>query len=794
MFKNYLLITVRSLLKNKVFILINIFGMAIAIACCIVAYFNYDFNASFDSHHANAGKIYRISTYREYQNKLTKFGYVPMPLGDVVRQNVGDVGEVIRFSPSGMDIRIGDDIFATGVAFVDEDFFKVFTFKFKEGDPTGLKDKSKIYINETLATKYFGNAPAVGKTITQILPENVTKEFTIAGVFYRQPENSSFNDEAFVRYDNVFDDEPVYDKGRNWFYRNNLFVTLADPSRIPAIEAQLAPYAENNNKIREDFFIKSFKLEPFAGMAVRDEADDVMGNFTREGSPIAAVVGVGVMGIFILLIACFNLTNTTVAVSSQRLKEIGIRKVMGSQRAQLVAQFLGETMFVCFVALLLGMVIAETLLLPAFNQLWEYMKLEANYTDKPDFLVFLIATLVCTAILAGSYPALYITRFQPVSILKGKLKFGGTNYFTRALLFLQYGISLIAVVSSLAFIENARYQRDFDLGFTQAGVVYTNVANGNEWDVYRNALTGDPIFKSIAGSKNNILPSTYNDPVKHEGREIEVDIIDAGENYISTAGLTLKEGRDFVRHSKTDLEESIIISEKFAESFGWDKPIGKEILWLDSIKLYVVGVVKNTYTRGIWKEMQPVMIRYVPQDEYRFLLVSTAAADVVEANAVMEKKWKEVFPNRQYVGHYMDEEMAESAQINNNIVKMFAFLGIVAMMLSATGLFTLVSLNIIKRTKEIGVRKVLGASVGNIARVINTEFVIILLLASVFGMWAGAALSEMLMASIWKYYQPATVFSFVVSTSIMFSISMVTIGYKIYSTATMNPVKTLRDE
>jgi ABC-type antimicrobial peptide transport system permease subunit len=613
-------------------------------------------------------------------------------------------------------------------------------------------------------------------------------------VFLRQPENSSFDRQAYVRYDNMFDVEPVFDQGRNWTYRNNLFLKITDPSRISAVEAQLAPFVENNNKIREDFFIKSFRLESFAGMSGRDEADDVQGNFTREGLPTSAVVGTGLMGIFILLIASFNLTNTTVAVSSQRLKEIGIRKVMGSQRLQLVAQFLGETLFVCFVALLLGLVIAQTLIIPAFNEMWENMKLEVNLTARPGLIIFTIITLVCTAVLAGAYPALYITRFQPVSILKGKLKFGGTNYFTRALLFLQYGISLIAVVCALAFIENARYQRDFDLGFARAGVIYTNVANGNEYETYRNALAGNPLIHSIAGSKNNIFPYTYNDPVKHESVEIETDIIDAGENYLATAGLTLKDGRDFRKDSETDMKESVIISEKFAQAFGWDKPLGKEIVWFDTVHLYVVGVVKDTYTRALWQELQPVMVRFVPQQQYQYLLVNTSAADAVQVNKFMEQKWKEIFPNRQYAGHYMDEEMAESNSINDNLVTMFGFLGVVAMMLSATGLFTLVSLNIIKRMKEIGVRKVLGASVGNIARVINTEFAIILVLASAFGTWAGASLSEMLMRSIWAYYLPTTTFTFVVSTSIMFSISIVTIGYKIYTTATMNPVKTLRDE
>jgi putative ABC transport system permease protein len=270
--------------------------------------------------------------------------------------------------------------------------------------------------------------------------------------------------------------------------------------------------------------------------------------------------------------------------------------------------------------------------------------------------------------------------------------------------------------------------------------------------------------------------------------------MDVGDNYLKTAGLDLVEGRDFQKDSETDFKESVIITEKLARTYGWDKPIGKEILWLDSVKLYVVGVVKDTYTQGLWRQTDPLMLRFTPQTKYTHILVSTEAKNVVNMNQFMEKKWKEVFPNRPYNGRYMDEEMAESANVNNNIVKMFVFLGIVAMMLSATGLFTLVSLNIIKRMKEIGVRKVLGASVGNIARVINTEFVIILLIASLLGSFLGAFLSDMLMDSIWDFYQSATVVTFIISVVILFSISAMTIGFKIYNTAKMSPVNTLRDE
>jgi putative ABC transport system permease protein len=794
MIKNYLLITFRSLLKNKVFITINIFGMAIAIASCIVAYYNYDFNATFDNHHANGSKIYRVNSEREFQNKLTQFGVAPMPLGEVIRQNVGDVEKVVRYNPNGANIRIGDETFGTGLSYVDADYFTMFSYEFKEGNGNDLKDKSKIFISEQLATKYFGNETALGKTITQILDDNKQKEFVIGGVYKLQPTNSSFNDEAFANYENYLENEPDLLNGTSWKYRNTLFVIVDNPTRVAAIEAQIKPYAENNNKIREDFIIRSFKLDPLVGMALRDEVSDRQGTWTRDASPIAAVVGTGVMGILVLLIACFNLTNTAVAVSSRRLKEIGIRKVMGSNRPQLIMQFMGETMLICFAALVLGMLIADTLLIPAFNSLWPYMKLTADYTGKPDFLVFMIGTLIFTAILAGSYPALYISNFQPISILKGKLKFGGTNYFTRFLLMLQYAISLVAIVCSFAFIGNAKYQRDFDLGFDQKNVVFTYISNGNEFETYKNALAENPEIISIAGSTHHFFSSIYNDPIKHEGKEIEVDIMDVGDNYLKTAGLDLVEGRDFQKDSETDFKESVIITEKLARTYGWDKPIGKEILWLDSVKLYVVGVVKDTYTQGLWRQTDPLMLRFAPQTKYTHILVSTEAKNVVNMNQFMEKKWKEVFPNRPYNGRYMDEEMAESANVNNNIVKMFVFLGIVAMMLSATGLFTLVSLNIIKRMKEIGVRKVLGASVGNIARVINTEFVIILLIASLLGSFLGAFLSDMLMDSIWDFYQSATVVTFIISVVILFSISAMTIGFKIYNTAKMSPVNTLRDE
>ncbi len=790
MIKNYLLIALRSLKKNKLFISINIIGLAVGIGCCIVAYFNWEFTATFDNHHVNREKIYRVSSVREFEGKTTLFGFVPIPLGDIINQNIPDVTKATRYSLSFSDFKIEDNVFRADLAYVDPDFYDVFTVEMIYGNTSEIKDKSNVLLSDEMATKLFGSLDVVGKQLTQVVGTTV-KEVTVGGVFKSQPKNSSFNVQSYMLYDNYFEEATTVSE-TDWKFRNTLFITIDDPSRKSIILQQLQPYRENNNKVREDFIIKEFVLDPFEGMANRDQANDTWSN-TRSGNPPAAVVSPIIMAVLVLLIGCFNMTNTAIAISSRRLKEIGIRKVMGSMRSQLVVQFIGETTLICFFALVLGLLLGEVLL-SSWNALWVDMKLTSHYMDNPGFLFFLIGVLVFTGLIAGSYPAFYISHFEPVSILKGSVKFGGTNYFTRTLLALQYAISLIAVIFAFAFYENSTYQRHVDLGFDQRGTIIAYVNNQSEFDNYTQTLRQHADILSIAGSQHSIFSSRYNDPVKYESKLLEVDIIDVGDEYLKTMGLTLLKGRDFIKDSETDRKESIIITEKFAASFGWDDAIGKEISWMDTVKLFVVGVVKDVYTQGLWREMEPMMIRYTAPENYTHVIVSAPMEKIVAVNSFMEGEWKQVFPNRMYNGRYLSEGMVEANTVNDNIVKMFGFMGVVALILSATGLFALVSLNIIKKMKEIGVRKVLGASVTNITRIINTEFVIILFIASVLGSVASYFAVDLLMDSIWDYYQPATIVAFVISIIILFSISLATIGYKVFSAASMNPVNTLRSE
>ncbi len=795
MIKNYFLITYRSMLKNKLFILINVFGMGIAIALAIVGYFAYEYDANFDRIHQNHETIYRINSVREFDDKFTRFSLVSFPLGDIAKKTFTDVAQSTRYLPSNSNFKIDSDLFPANGIYVDPEFFKLFSFEFIVGNANALGDKTSVVVSAEMAIRLFGSTEdAVGRVISQVFGQEL-RELKVIGVFKDPPMNSSFytrDGSSYVTFENYKDE---FKKIRDDDWKNietTVFVQITDASRVSNVHKQLQPYTANTNAVREDFQIKEFQLEPFTTMAHQDRANDVRAR-TWDAPPISAVIGSSVMGILILLISCFNLTNTSIAISSRRLKEIGLRKVMGSTRSHLIVQYIGETMFICLMALLVGLVLSDVLI-KGWNLMWQYFQLTPHYLDNPRFLVFIFSVLIFTSIAAGSYPAFYISQFEPVKILKGKQELGGTNYFTRILLGLQFSISLTAIVSAIGFIQNANFQRDYDLGFDIRGSIIAPVNDQSQFDTYRNAIQSNPAVLSIAGAKSGIFSNRSNDPIKWEATQHEVDIIEVGDDYLATMQLKLTEGRDFIKDSETDRKESIIITQKMADAFGWDKPIGKKIIWRDTINLYVVGVVKDVYTRGLWRELDPMMIRYVLPSDYTQLVVSAKAENVVAVNAAMNKEWNKIFPNRLYNGRMLVDSLQEVNEVNLNIVYMFVFLGIISMLLSATGLFTLVSLNIIKRMKEIGVRKVLGASVLNIARIINTEFVIILMAASIFGALGGYMQSKLIMGSIWRYYQGANAVTFIVSITMLFAICFVAIGYKVAKTAAMNPVDSLKEE
>ena len=790
MLKNYLKITFRSLLKNKLFVSINILGLGISLACVIVAYLSWDFNEKYDVQHVNADEIYRINFYREINSQIIPNGSCPQPLGDVVRSNIDQVDEVVRYFPTGGNIRIGTELFNTGVAAVDPNFLDVFTFPLVEGNKSMLQEKGQIFISSQLVEKYFPEGDPLGKPLTYINGAQ-RLEFVVAGVFEKMPLNSSFQFDALVNYDHVYD--IVTWEEDDWAQFNTTFVRVKNPESLKSIEDELQNYVEIQNRAKEDYKVKEFYLDPFVGMAIRAERENVWNHWFRQSMPTPAVIAPIVMAALILLIACFNFTNTSIAIANRRLKEIGIRKVLGSQRRQLIAQFLGENIILTFFALIAGLLFAEVLV-PAYNKMWPFLNIELGYLRNIQFFGFLFVLLILTGIIAGSYPAFYVTGFRPASILRGTLKYGGTSRFTQVLLSFQFAVSLIAVISGILFAQNAEYQKNYDVGFEGDEILFAYVVDEEGHNAFRNELQGYSKIKEISGSRHNIASNWYMDPVKFGAQEVDVDILDIGDNYLKTIGSEIIAGRDFIENSQSDVENSAIVNEAMVRTFGWEEPVGQRIILRDTVELFVVGVVKDQYLRGLWDEVRPSLLRYTLPPTYQYVIVQADVTDIQEVKEYMEEAWKEVFPDRLTNVRYLNEQLGEAEEVNSNIKEMFVFLGLIAIVLSAIGLFSLVTLNIIKKMKEIGVRKVLGASVLDIIQIINKPFIIILLFAAILGSIGGYFLTDMLMGSIWVYYMDIGPFAFIVAILCLIIVATITVGGKVAKAAMANPSTTLRDE
>ncbi len=737
---NYLVVSLRSLMKSKLYILVNIFGLAIAAGCCIVAYYNFHFNADFDTNFTNAGNIYRISSLRDIQGNQKLHGVTPIALGNLIRQNIPEAGKVTRYNYSQVSLKLDDNLFNEEIRYVDADFFALFEFQFLHGHPPSSGDKHKLYISDQLALKLFNTTDVVGRSVAQILSNEKLKPYEIGGVYKEQPMNSSFVDAGYALYDNYFDENSLDEN--SWQGMTALFVQIDDPSRLAVAKSRVQDFVSLSNKANEDLRVKEFAFDCFRGMAVRDEQADTQQRWTHPAISSTSTNGCVIMAVLIMLIACFNLTNTTLAISSRRVKEIGVRKVMGSQRRQLIFQFLGETSLVCFVAFVLGLWLTSAFLLPAFNSLWPYMKLQTNY-------------------------------------------FGDSGLLTSML--------VIFVATVIAFIQNAQYQRSINLGFDRQ-VIYAHVTDGKEAELLMNELKEERDIVSIAMSRHSIGWSIGKATVKAGTTEIEADLLGAGDHYLQTAGITLTGGRDFTLNSETDKTQSVIVSEAFVEAMGWHDAIGQKVVMHDTVALYVIGTIKNIYSRGLWRKLEPMMIRYVDKAQCQYVTVSTEAENLPEMYAFMQERWKKIFPNKQFTGRYLDDIVAEGIAVNNNIVKMFVFVGAVAILLSSIGLFTMVSLTIVKRFKEIGIRMVLGASSATIARLINAKFVLVLVIASALGSWMSIFMLEAMMQGIWVFYQAPDVITLGSGVLLLFVIAAVTIGSKIYQVMRMNPATSLRSE
>ena len=516
--------------------------------------------------------------------------------------------------------------------------------------------------------------------------------------------------------------------------------------------------------------------------------------FTHSFHP-AAVTAPPIMAIFILLLACFNFMNNAIAFSSKRLKEIGVRKVAGGIRRQIILQFMGENMMLSLVAVVIGVVVG-VYLVDIYSRMWMYMDVSLSFKTNPELLVFLILLFLITTLLAGAYPSFYISRFNPVFIFQDKLRIGGRNILSKILLTVQFIISVNALVSGVIFTENARFQDNLYLGYDKDNIIGVPLNDPFYYIAFRDAIKANPMIQSIGESEEHIGRGNFVRTIEYRGEKRDIQTLDIGDGYFNTMGLKLIDGREFPAELKSsDTENSVIVSKTFVEEFGMEAVVGEQIMVVaDTTPLYIVGIVEDIYLYGFWSKIDPMMFRRGVDERMRTLVVRGEPGNLGEINEYLEETWKEIVPNREYEGFFQDDLMNEARDVNKNIKNINIFLAFLAIIISAIGLYTLVSLTIIRRTKEIGIRKVNGAPILRIAGILSREYMIILAIACIFGSVSGWWISVMLMDSIWDTFTDIRPFVYIFSNALILIVAIASIGWKVYQAARRNPVESLRYE
>ena len=791
MFRNYLLVTFRNLLKNKIFTLINIVGLGIALSVCIVAFFNHMFNYEFDRTHENFNEIYRITCFRDMQGREQEYGIIPATLGLEIKKDIPGIERSARLLRSSSPVKEGDDIFPGQISYVDPEFLDIFTFPAVTGDIKSVSEQGNVLVSQTMAKTLFGDEYPIGKTISIVNDNNKEFSYRVGAVFTDLPENSSFRIDILTHFDNFLLMWQIKDTDwKNW--ANALFIQVHDKALLPSISQSLKNYLPVQNSAREDFRINRFSLVPLKEVGSNSRTTWSSGLFPSLHP--AALISPPIMAIFILLIACFNFANTAIAIFSKRLKEIGLRKTFGGRRGQLVTQFMFETLIVCLLALLIGIALASVLV-PAYSNLWAYMSIYLTFSQYGFFWIFLLLLLLLTGFLAGVYPALHMSSFSPASVLKGTNLFRGSGKLSAVLLTLQFTISVMALVMGIVFAKNAGYQRNLDRGYDKDKLIVVPLP-GELYNSFRNEIISNPKILAAEGTMNHIGWGTYRRPIKDASKQLEVDVMDIGPEYAQTMGLRLKEGRFFDKN-RVEADRStgsIIINQKLIEDFGWPDGVGRTVTLYDTTTLTVIGVVEDFYTSGLWQEIEPLMMRISGSDRFYTMAVRANPEDLPGVLDFVSQKWKTLGTNQIFGGMLQEDTMQEEKDINGSILKVNVFLAIIAALLSLIGMYNLVSLDIIKRTKEVGIRKIQGAPIPVIMFLVSKKFLVVLLVASILGCIGGYYMSFMLLDSIWDYFVKISVGILLLSASIMIIATIVTISYKVVKAAMRNPADSLRYE
>ncbi|GGD12929.1 ABC transporter permease [Hyunsoonleella pacifica] len=792
MLKNYFKIALRNLLKHKGFAILNISGLAIGMTAGFLVLMYVGFELSYDKMHSKANSIYRVVANLKTPSETIRANKAAWAVAPNLEREFPEILKSTRVMNLNLVIVKEDKkIIEEDVIAVDSAFLDVFDFKLIQGDRTKLLNTpNSLVISDEIARKYFGNTNPVGKELEL---DGFDDPSLVTGVIEKIPENSHI--QADILMSMVTFTAPPSNRDKQWSnYNPSSYILTADGTDVEILESKFPNFLEEKNgkKMRELQMFVTLFLEPFSEVYLKsDRGGDITGNINN-------VYIFSIIGIFILLIASINFINLSTARSVERAREVGIRKVIGAGKNQLAFQFIGESIIICLLSFLMALGLAS-LSLPYFNQLAGKTVSTGIFID-PINIGYLFIIALSIGIIAGIYPAIVLSSFKPVSVLKGSFSKGSKGILLRkSLVVVQFTISIALIIGTIVIYKQMHFMQNQDLGFNKAHTLIIPTETGSSQEALRHSIAqiaevkGTSLTSSVPGSDN---PAAYSE-IENKNGDLQVanlDLYFVNEDFIDALGMQVIAGRGFSREFVSDSSQAMVVNEKTVALLGYTTPeeaIGARYeQWGSSGQ--IIGVVKDFNFRSLQQDITPLTMRLDPE-RTALITVKLQGENISKALSKIENVWKSMKPADPFEYYFLDELFNSQYEAEENFGNLFLSFALLAIFISCLGLLGLAAYSTIQRKKEIGIRKIIGASVGNIVNLLSKDFLKLVGVAFIVAApIAWYAMQNWLDDFAYKidveWWMPALAG---VSSII---IALVTVSFQAISAAIANPVKSLRTE
>jgi putative ABC transport system permease protein len=800
MLKNYLKIAMRNILRNKAFSLINISGLAIGMACCILILLFVQDELTYDSYHEKADQIYRLIALNKSGGEERYLAPIGAPVAEIFAETLPEIQKAVRLNRGSRVLVEYQDrrFFEERFFFGDPAVFDVFDFAILRGNPqTALAAPFAVVITETTAHKYFGDADPVGKSF--VVDKN--RSYNITAVMKDVPSNSHFHFDFLASLEtlaSLHGERYLKHPGYLAFYTYLLLGENTDPRELEGkmAEGVRQSYGEKIAAMR------TFLLQPLKSIHLQSRLEYEI----EANSSIAFVYIYSAIALCILLIAAFNFVNLSTARSTKRAREVGMRKVLGAFRYQLTKQFLGETILFSILSLFFALVLVR-LFLPFFNSL-AGKQLPLNFVFSPSVLLGLLGIIAVVGILGGLYPAVFLSAFEPMRTLKGRLGSGGkSRFFRRILVVVQFTISIVLIIGAFVIRNQLHYMRSQNLGFDKEQVIVIPMHDQNTRkasDYIKTEFMNNSSVLRVTASSSVPGKPVINIAYRLEGlpddEHFSMDTFFVDYDFLETIGIQVTQGRGFSKEFGTDEESAFMLNEAAIRELNWQKALNKQVIWpsdlrrLDAIvkKGQVVGVVKDFHLASLHESIGPVLFQVRPSS-FRYISARISPVNIPETLSFFRKKWAQLSPAFPFEYTFLDEDFDKLYRSDEKVGRIVGIFSMLAIIVACFGLFGLASFAAEQRTKEIGIRKVLGASVPGIIFLLSREFTKWVLVANILA-WPIAYFSMTRWLQNFAYKMSLGLGIFFLSGLLAFAIALATVSYQSIKAAVSDPINSLRYE